>query len=219
MAKDVVTLQARNYGKMTVKKLLVAIAAGAMLTACAWTPSQGDLVFVVASGGNMSQAIVRATATADSLQFDHVAVFAGTRRHPYVVEAAPREGVVRTEWKAFKSSARNGLVVKRLTVDYPKKEAIVRAESRLGQPYDWAYRPDNGKTYCSELVEESFVDASGARIFPAKPMRFRAADGTMPQFWIDTFNRLGEPIPEGVPGTNPNDMAHFPMLRTVRIVR
>lgn len=205
--------------KTTIKRLLLSLAAGAMLSACAWTPSRGDLVFVVASGGNMSQAIVSATASADSLQFDHVAVFAGSRRHPYVIEAAPRDGVVRTEWKDFLHSAKNGLVVKRLSVDYPKKEAIARAESHLGQPYDWAYRPDNGKTYCSELVEESFVDACGARIFTAKPMRFRAADGSMPQFWVDTFARLGEPIPEGVPGTNPNDMAHSPLLRTVRMVR
>ncbi len=204
---------------MKVSQILFAAVSAVVLTACAWTPSRGDLVFVVASGGSMSQAIVSATASADSLQFDHVAVFAGTRRHPYVVEAAPKAGVVRTAWKDFCRGAKNGLVVKRLSVDYPVEKAIARAEAHLGQPYDWAYRPDNGKTYCSELVEESFVGSDGSRIFPTKPMRFRAADGTMPQFWVDAFKRLGEPIPEGVPGTNPNDMARFPLLKVVRIVR
>ena len=46
-------------------------------------------------------------------------------------------------------------------------------------------------------------------------MNFRNADGTMPQFWTDLFSRLGEPIPEGEPGTNPNDMARSTLLQTV----
>ena len=46
-------------------------------------------------------------------------------------------------------------------------------------------------------------------------MNFRAADGTMPAFWTELFEKLGEPIPEGVPGTNPNDMAREGVLTEV----
>ena len=46
-------------------------------------------------------------------------------------------------------------------------------------------------------------------------MNFRAADGTLLQFWADLFDRLGEPVPEGLPGTNPNDMAQEELLEEV----
>lgn len=190
-----------------------------VLQACAWIPQQGDLVFCVAGGSEMSQAIVGATASVDSLQFDHVAVFAGNRCNQFVVEASPSKGVVCTPWAEFKERSAGGIVVKRLDVKYPRKDAVGRVAAHIGQLYDWSYMPDNGKTYCSELVEESYLYADGSRIFEAKPMRFRAADGTMPQFWTDLFCRIGEPVPEGVPGTNPNDMARCPQLRTVRVIR
>ena len=76
-------------------------------------------------------------------------------------------------------------------------------------------RTDNGQLYCSELVWESYLAPDGSRLFPARPMNFRAADGTMPQFWVDLFAKLGEEIPEGIPGTNPNDMAHDPQLKEI----
>ena len=40
-------------------------------------------------------------------------------------------------------------------------------------------------------------------------------DGTLPQFWADLFDQLGEQVPEGLPGTNPNDMAREELLEEV----
>ena len=34
----------------------------------------------------------------------------------------------------------------------------------------------------------------------------------MPLFWTELFAKAGEEIPEGVPGTNPNDMARESIL-------
>ena len=34
----------------------------------------------------------------------------------------------------------------------------------------------------------------------------------MPRYWVALFEKLGEPIPEGEPGTNPNEMARDPQL-------
>ena len=93
--------------------------------------------------------------------------------------------------------------------------SLRRAFGFLGLPYDCSFRPDNGKLYCSELVWESYRTPDGRRRFPARPMNFRAADGSMPAFWTELFERLGEAIPEGEPGTNPNDMAHDPQLYEV----
>ena len=38
---------------------------------------------------------------------------------------------------------------------------------------------------------------------------------TLPQFWADLFDQLGEQVPEGLPGTNPNDMAREELLEEV----
>lgn len=84
--------------------------------------------------------------------------------------------------------------------------AVERAKTFLGQPYDRSLLPDNGKVYCSELVWESYMDGDGA-IFEARPMNFRASGGTMPIYWTEHFAALGEAIPEGVPGTNPDNMS------------
>lgn len=96
----------------------------------------------------------------------------------------------------------------RIDCDFSAKEAVQRAESMLGLPYDWSYLPDNNKLYCSELIYESYLTPSGGHIFQSRPMNFLSPDGTFPQFWTDLFSTLGEEIPQGTPGTNPNDLAH-----------
>jgi hypothetical protein len=93
--------------------------------------------------------------------------------------------------------------------------AIERARKFIGQPYDYSFRPDNGKMYCSELVWESYLAPDGSRRFPARPMNFLAADGSLPRFWAELFAGLGEEIPQDIPGTNPNDMARDPQLKEV----
>ena len=69
--------------------------------------------------------------------------------------------------------------------------------------------------YCSELVYESYLGENGTPLFCARPMNFRTADGTLPCFWAELFEQLGESVPEGIPGTNPNDMAKEKILKEV----
>lgn len=199
--------------------------------AATYTPRAGDLLFLVApdtagptepADAAFSNAITAATAQGATLKFSHVAIVAlkddGT---PYVVEASSRCGVARTAWDDFLAAAepingQPGVVVMRVTdPHFPLNEAVVRAESHIGQAYDWSFLPDNGQFYCSELVYESFRKTDGTPLFTARPMNFRDADGRMPAFWTELFERLGEPIPEGVPGTNPHDLAQAPVLKEV----
>ena len=170
--------------------------------------------------------------------FDHVGIFAFIDGKPAVIEAAPKKGAVATPLDEFMARAREdggGIVVKRLRANCtsgkeasaPKQrnikidseidldECVQRAEEMLGLPYDWSYLPGNGKIYCSELVYESFVDRGGRHIFKARPMNFRDREGNLPEFWSDLFAKLGEPIPEGVPGTNPNDLSRETSLTEV----
>ena len=193
--------------KLPVLLTMVLIALGAY----GWEPSAGDLAFRLGSESAFSDAITSATAWGDSLRFDHVGIVdidgSGTVT---VVEAAPKGGVKITSWAEFTSGG--GIVVKRLTSEFDASEVVAKAKSFIGEDYDWWYLPDNGKMYCSELVYESFIGSDGDHIFKAAPMNFRQPDGTMPEFWTRLFEEIGMPVPEGVPGTNPADMAKDPRL-------
>lgn len=178
----------------------------------------GDLLFVLEGGSEFSEAISDATSFSDSLSFVHVGILeSDSEKGNIVIEASPEEGVRSISLDEFlnlapKIQGQPGVVVKRVNVDYPVETTIINAKSYEGQPYDWWYLPDNGKMYCSELVYESYRDTKGDRLFTSKPMNFRTSDGSMPDFWIKLFEELGEPIPEGFPGTNPNDMSQDPIL-------
>ncbi len=191
-----------------------------------------DLVFCVSEScagrigaehsGGMSSAVAAATAWDDSLKFDHVAMIVLRDGEPYVLEATSSKGVALTPWEEFRHLACDmddeggkGLVVMRVNRDFPVREAVERAYERLGQEYDWHFLPDNGKLYCSELIYECYREADGSPLFPAAPMNFRDSEGRMPAFWTELFEKLGEPVPEGVPGTNPNAMSKAPFLTQV----
>lgn len=183
-------------------------------------PQDGDLVFCVGGTSAMSEAIVDATEVGQvSFQYDHVALFAQVDGEPSVIEASPKHGVVVTSWDEFLADAtpvngRPGIVVMRLKPEILTDMASVLARARtyLGQSYDWSYLPDNDKLYCSELIYECYRQGNGEPIFIAAPMSFRDAEGQMPAFWVELFSKLGETVPEGVPGTNPNDLSRDEQL-------
>ena len=192
-----------------------------LLSSCAqrgYTPQAGDLLFQIAGPSEGSQAIADATAWDDAEKFSHVAILAlDESGDPYVLEATGDRGVTRTEWadfveKSVSINGKPGIVVKRVNVDFPVDKAFERIQAHYGEPYDWSYYPDNGKMYCSELVYECFRKTDGTPLFTAHPMNFRDGNGNMPAFWIEVFEKLGEPIPEGVLGTNPQDMSKDPVL-------
>ena len=69
--------------------------------------------------------------------------------------------------------------------------------------------------YCSELVHASFLQDDGTPIFSAKPMTFKDPEGETDPYWTEYYARLGVPIPEGEPGTNPNDLSRDPVLQEI----
>ena len=168
-------------------------------------PQDCDLIFQVAEATDFSKAITDATAHKDVVKFDHVAMVVIDNRQTYVIEASAKNGVSMVLFDDFVRQLPAGFIVKRVKGKIKTKQIIEKAKSHLGEPYDWSYLPDNGKMYCSDLIYESFVNAEGNRMFQAKPMNFRDSNGQMPQFWTDLFAKLGEEIPEGVLGTNPNE--------------
>lgn len=186
-----------------------------ILSSCAkssYEPRDGDLLFVVSGYSDFSNAIVSATAVSDSIQFVHVAILELEDDKPFVIEAKDSLGVVRVTLDDFLSNCPTingepGVVVKRVDDLSVAKQAVVNAQKYIGRAYDWYYLPDNDKMYCSELVYESYLTSDGNHIFTTAPMSFRDKNGQIPDFWLELFQNIGEDIPEGIPGTNPNDMA------------
>ena len=165
----------------------------------------------------MTGAITAATGKERQLNYSHVGIAVRSRGVDSVLEATSDGGVRVTALGDFlarsaRIDGRPAVTVMRLRDTTGVAAAIERARKFIGQPYDYSFRPDNGKMYCSELVWASYLAQDGSRLFTARPMNFRAADGTMPQFWTELFAKAGEEIPEGVPGTNPNDMARESIL-------
>lgn len=201
--------------------MLLCVAAMMACNSAEYVPCKGDLLFVVGEEtSEFSEAITKSTAHHEVLKYDHVAIVDVVGDSACVVEASSRGGVVVTPWSEFMESAkmtddRVGVVIKRVNVAVDVDAAVKAARAHLGEEYDWSFRPDNGKMYCSELVYESYLDNKGQHLFDANPMSFRDAEGNLPQFWIGLYSRLGEEVPEGVDGTNPTEMSQSPILTEV----
>ncbi len=168
----------------------------------------------------MTRAICSATGKNEVQNFSHAAIFVKAAPADSVLEASTKGGVKMLSLEEFlqRSARINGkpcVVAKRLRDTTGVRAAVARAKKWIGLPYDYSFRPDNGKFYCTELIHAAYLNPEGRPRFTARPMNFRATDGTMPRYWVELFEKLGEPIPEGVPGTNPNDLSNEEILREV----
>ena len=67
----------------------------------------------------------------------------------------------------------------------------------------------NDLFYCSELIYYAFKEANlGKPVFQLRPMTFNDPDTNEPfSVWVEYFNELNKPIPEGQPGLNPGSMS------------
>ena len=186
----------------------------------------GNLIFIYDTTG-MGSAIQSSTEW-DSLKpaFTHVAITECTDSGVYVIDATPALGVARRPLLDFILSVLDTnagynfvSIAEYYSVDVPFDTAALleRMHSFIGLPYDPYFLPDNGKLYCSELVQECFFDQNGNRLFPSKPMNFFASDGSLPAYWQHHFDSLGVAVPQDMPGTNPNDMSHSPILHRFKI--
>lgn len=183
----------------------------------------GDLLFVaprvtVASGG-MSEAIVSSTSS-EKGSYVHVAIVDVTPQGVFVVDATPEHGVSYrpVEELVEEFTTDDGvcpcIVAKRVAGigETLCTAALDKARSMEGKEYDFTYLPDNDSYYCSELVYDCLLTADGVHIFDTVPMNFLAPDGSLPAYWRKLFGELGMDVPQGVPGTNPQDMSEASCL-------
>jgi len=192
------------------------------------TLQTGDLVFMgipqdySISEESMDGAISAATGDG-GLNLIHVAIIEMADDGPYIIDATLKYGTDRHPLDStirqftLKGGEQPVYIVKRLKDNKLAKEWIEKAKSFCGQPYDMRFLPDNGAMYCSELVRESFLGAEGEYLFDEKPMNWKNEKGEIPVYWTQLFALLGMDVPQGVPGTNPQDMSKSPLLETVDV--
>jgi len=185
----------------------------------------GDLLFVgsvQAGDSTMSGAITAATGRADELTYTHVAILEiDENQCVWVIEATPKRGVCRYPIDTFlmDNMLPDGrypqMDVMRLRHAANVCQYVENAKKYCGEEYDLYFLPDNQAHYCSELVYDAYTTRGGRHLFHAEPMNFKGEDGRYPAYWITLFERIHQPIPQGVPGTNPQDMSQERRLKRV----
>lgn len=209
--------------KKTNLYLFISVAVMCLSGCCkhesSYLPKNGDLAFVLSDNSDFSNAITDATGSG-AHDFVHVAIVNVEQDSVYVIEATAKHGVSKRGFSQFISEIKGGkesagVVIKRVKVDFNTNAAVERAKGFIGEPYNWSFLRNSGGKYCSELVYESYLTESGEHLFTARPMNFLDNDGNLPEFWARLFNRLGIEVPQGEPGTNPNDMSKEPCLTEV----
>jgi len=198
---------------------LICIAVLLLSVSCDLNLSSGDLVFVSSESSDFEKSIVSVTKNVDKLlNFTHVGILNVTDSGIFVIEAIPEKGVVYTNIQDFKAENKNGILYfASLKPKYKKyvNKALWRAYSHLGKGYDYAFDFKNDLYYCSELVYDAFVYASGDSMFFETPnMTFKeiGTEEILP-YWVEYFEKIDVPIPEGKSGINPNGLSQSDKLK------
>ena len=195
-------------------RCLTALTLTLALAAC-HSPAErlrtGDLLFVGSSegAGSMDEAIVASTGN-----LTHVAIIQVDQAGmPWVIDATPKRGVSRYPLDSLvQANPGAAFLVKRLKDTTGVSRFVENALRFVGNPYDLTFLPDNDAYYCSELVREAYRQTDGSYLFDATPMNFLAPDGSLPTYWEEFFAHLDMPVPQGILGTNPQDMSRSPLL-------
>lgn len=170
----------------------------------------GDLLFININCGPMCDAINAVTNGYDGKDFNHMGVVVKENDNYFVYEAIGK-AVVKTPLETFVSYTKETIYKGRLKRKYSKliPKAIAFCEQQLGVPYDNDFLYDNGKYYCSELIYDAFLYSNNNQpFFQLFPMTYKEphSEAFFP-IWIEHFNKIGIPIPEGKLGCNPGGMS------------
>ncbi|WP_049417018.1 YiiX/YebB-like N1pC/P60 family cysteine hydrolase [Stenotrophomonas maltophilia] len=181
---------------------------------------EGDLLFVTAGRSGLSAAIDDATGKQGAPSFDHVALVAAAP-DGWEVLHADEKGSRRQSLVEFRQDARakqRHIVVYRLHASQQAaiRDAIATARTMLGKPYNTSYVLNEDSYYCSDFIERAF---RAHHVFALQPMNFRNPQtGQIAQHWVDLYRGMGMQVPQGQPGTNPNDMSAAPVLQRIGVL-
>ena len=170
----------------------------------------GDLLFININCGPMCEAINAVTEGYKGKDFNHMGLVVEENNTYFVFEAIG-EAVVKTPLKTYLNYTKEEVYIGRLKKKYTSliPYAIAFCQNQLGVPYDQDFLYDNGKYYCSELIYDAFKFANNNEpFFKLYPMTYKEPNSsTFFPIWVEHFNKIGIPIPEGEPGCNPGGMS------------
>ncbi len=177
---------------------------------------EGDLLFAYSSttGRAISDATVHDST---ALPIYHVAIATWIGDRLYALEAID-EGVVLTPYDKFqeRTTSKGGMLIGRLHDRSGVDQSVSNAMEHLGKPYDDLYMIDTQEIYCSELVQLSYVNGKGQRLFPLINMSFHNAQGRILDYWREHYAKYGMAVPEGALGTNPAQIANDPAVEIIK---
>ncbi len=176
----------------------------------------GDLLFQDSDCGPFCESIEKVTSGIYGSKFSHVGIVVTESKGEFLVLEAITDGVVETPldsffMRSFDENDNSKVVVGRMKKEHEHliPEAIEFAKTKLGIAYDEVFDISNDKYYCSELIYDAFKYANHDEpIFQLQKMTYvdPETNSTFP-IWIDYFQKLNVPIPEGQPGLNPGGMS------------
>lgn len=211
---------------MKRENILLIILSIIVLVGCSknerFVLKKGDLLFQANNPFEKVKAIGKAGEGYKDLRFSHVGILDINDKDTLVIEATTG-GVRCVKLEKFFEDAEyvNGkpfVFVGRVKFEYSYiiPSAIELAKQKVGMPYDSVFLPKNNAYYCTELVYDCYLNKENKPIFKSKPMSFKdKTTGKFYDVWVKFYSRVGIPIPEGVEGTNPNDMSNS---NTIKIV-
>ena len=188
-----------------MKTLPILMMLSACYTACQ-TPHRGDLLFHLPATSNHITDVTQGTA-------DHVAIVLGGDS---VLEAIPGKGVVVSSLSNV-LQREGGSYVKGTVKNIDAERSISNARRFIGRPYDSVFSSTTEAIYCSELVQQSYVDKQGKLLFQPIAMSFHDSTGHITSYWQDFYGSRGLTVPEGQPGSNPSNL--MSQTKTKRLKR
>lgn len=185
---------------------------------------EGDILFQDLDCGPACDAIEKVTQGANGLDFSHCGIVVKQNGELKIIEAYGSVQAVAVDEFMERSTDEHGypkVVVGRVLEEDKElaaKSAKV-AKEYIGKPYDKEFKMGDGKYYCSELMYEVYKTANGDKeYFPLNKMTFKEPDSTdfMP-FWVEYYEKLQTPIPEGELGINPGAISRSGQFRIILI--
>ena len=183
----------------------------------------GDIFFQDLDCGPPCQAIEAVTSGYQGAQLSHCAIITsiGTSNHDTILTEAIGETVTQTTLHDFLNRS-NKVFVGRLKNEYQYMipDAIKYIQTDLnGKPYDYIFDINDDTYYCSEIIYEGLKKADNTQeLFSLKPMTFNEPGTDIPfVHWVEYYEDLEHPIPEGELGLNPGGMSRSDAIEIIHV--
>ena len=183
----------------------------------------GDIFFQDLDCGPPCEAIEAVTSGYQGAQLSHCAIIThiGSSEYDTILTEAIGATVTDITLHDFLNRS-NKVLVGRLKEEYQYMipDAITHIQTNLnGKPYDYIFDLTDDTYYCSEIIYEGLKTADDTQeLFALNPMTFNEP-GTESPFihWVDYYQELGHPIPEGELVLNPGGMSQSPAIAIVYV--